>query len=326
MDQPARQDIAVELQVTADAPERRREPVACGVPWPRGVLHDLESLHLSDEQGRRLPLQARALDRWPDGSVRWSLLDWQADVRGAAAYRLTVAPEASRGRQPPEAHPRLRTETPPGEILIDTGAARFHLRAAGRFPLDSVLAGGAEAVDAARTRFAIEDKSGLVYEPLVHRLEVEETGTLRAAVVVEGDLARSGGEPLLQFIARLHFFAGSAAVRFMLTLRNPRKAEHPGGLWDLGNGGSVYLRDAALTLALPSGEGSSSIRCSPEVGAAPGPVGSPLELYQDSSGGDKWQIHNHFNRSHVVPHTFRGYRLRQGGAEQSGSARPRPWR
>ena len=47
-------------------------------------------------------------------------------------------------------------------------------------------------------------------------------------------------------------------------------------------------------------------------------MGSPLELYQDSSGGDNWQIHNHFNRSHVVPHTFRGYRLRQGGAEQSG--------
>ncbi len=315
MAQPARQDICVELQVTADAPERRREPVACGVPWPRGVLRDLESLHLSDEQGRRLPLQARALDRWPDGSVRWSLLDWQADVRGAAAYRLSVAPKIAEAT--PKA-PRLRTETPPGEILIDTGAARFHLRAAGRFPLDSVLAGRTEAVDAARTRFTIEDKSGLVYEPVVRRLEVEEAGTLRAAVMIEGDLARMGGEPLLQFIARLHFFAGSAAVRFVLTLRNPRMAEHPGGLWDLGNGGSVYLRDAALTLALPPGEGPSSIRCSPELGAAPGPVGSPLELYQDSSGGDKWQIHNHFNRSHIVPHTFRGYRLRQGGAEQSG--------
>ena len=191
MDQPARQDIAVELQVTADAPERRREPVACGVPWPRGVLHDLESLHLSDEQGRRLPLQARALDRWPDGSVRVvpsRLAGRRPRRRGLSA---DCRAEDRRGRQPPK-RPRLRTETPPGEILIDTGAARFHLRAAGRFPLDSVLAGGAEAVDAARTRFAIEDKSGLVYEPLVHRLEVEETGTLRAAVVVEGDLARIG--------------------------------------------------------------------------------------------------------------------------------------
>ncbi len=179
-------------------------------------------------------------------------------------------------------------------------------------------AGGAEAADAARTRFTVEDENGLVYEPLVRRLEVEEAGALRAAVLVEGDLARPAGEPLLRFIARLHFFAGSAAVRFVLTLRNPRRAEHPGGLWDLGNGGSVFLRDASLTLALPPGEGPPSIRCSPEVGAPPGPVGVPLELYQDSSGGDNWQSHNHLNRNHVVPLTFRGYRLRQGGAEQSG--------
>ena len=112
--------------------------------------------------------------------------------------------------------------------------------AAGRFPLDSVRAGGAEAADAARTRFTVEDENGLVYEPLVRRLEVEEAGALRAAVLVEGDLARPAGEPLLRFIAHLHFFAGSAAVRFVLTLRNPRRAEHPGGLWDLGDGGSVY--------------------------------------------------------------------------------------
>ncbi len=315
MDQPARQPVVVKLHVTADAPERRREPVACGVPWPRGVLNDLESLHLADEQGRRQPLQARALDHWPDGSVRWSLLDWQADVRGAATYRLTVAPEGAAAA--PEA-PRLRTEARPGEVIIDTGAARFHLRGNGRFPLDSVSVGGAEAADAARTRFTVEEESGLVYEPVVRRLEVEEAGALRAAVVIEGDLARPGGEPLLQFIARLHFFAGSAAVRFVLTLRNPRRAEHPGGLWELGNGGSVFLRDASLTLALPPGEGPPTIRCSPELGAAPGPVGVPFELYQDSSGGDKWQSHNHLNRNHVVPLTFRGYRLRQGGAEQSG--------
>ena len=47
-------------------------------------------------------------------------------------------------------------------------------------------------------------------------------------------------------------------------------------------------------------------------------MGVPFELYQDSSGGDNWKSHNHLNRHHVVPLTFRGYRLRQGGAEQSG--------
>lgn len=127
MDQPvpSAPPLTVELHITAAGPERRREPVTCGVPWPRGALNDLTDLRLHDEQGRPRPLQARALNRWPDGSVRWSLLDWQADVHGTGVSRLTVAPEGAAAV--PEA-PRLRTETPPGEAFIDTGAACFHLR------------------------------------------------------------------------------------------------------------------------------------------------------------------------------------------------------
>ena len=117
---------------------------------------------------------------------------------------------------------------------------------------------------------------------------------------------------MLHLTARLHFFAGSAAVRFVLTLHNPRKAAHPDGLWDLGNGGSVYLRDAALTVALPPGNEPASIRYSPEIAAPFTAADAPLELYQDSSGGENWRSHNHLNRKHVVPHAFRGYRLRQG--------------
>ena len=138
-------------------------------------------------------------------------------------------------------------------------------------------------------------------------------------VLAEGDLARPGADPLLRCIARLHFFAGSAAVRFELTLRNPRKAEHPGGLWDLGNGGSSTSATPRSRSPCRPGDGPASLRCSPEVGAAArGSCDLPLELYQDSSGGENWQSHNHLNRKHVVPNTFRGYRLRQGGDERSG--------
>jgi hypothetical protein len=313
MDQPTN----VELTVAAAGPERRGEPVTCGVPWPRGLLRDPARLALSGPDGRPAPLQARALDRWPDGSLRWALLDWQAKVRGPATFRLTIA-EASREPERPEDAPRLGVEALPGEAVISTGAAQFHLRAVGPFPFDSVRTGGAEAVDAARTRFLVEDEGGRVYEPLLRRLGVEESGPLRAVVLAEGEMARPGGEPLLQFTARLHFFAGSAAVRFVLTLSNPRKAEHPGGLWDLGNGGSVYLRDASLTLALPPGNKPAFVRCSPEAGAPFEVFDPPLELYQDSSGGENWRSHNHLNCNRVVPHAFRGYRLREGEAERFG--------
>jgi hypothetical protein len=287
---------------------RRHEPVTCGVPWPRGALADASRLTLADGEGKPVPLQTRVLDRWPDGSVRWLLLDWQASVSGMATYHLNLAPE--RPASPPAA-PGLRASGQEGQVAVDTGVAQFLLRAGGPFPFASGAAAG-------RARFTVEDKAGAVYEPRIARVQVEEAGPLRAVVRLEGELAGQGREPLGEFAARLHFFAGSATVRFDLTLRNPRRAEHPGGLWDLGDPGSVYIRDAALTVAPPPGEGAALVRYSAEVGAPFESAPPPLELYQDSSGGDNWQSTNHINRNRVVPNSFRGYRLRAGGAERTG--------
>ena len=41
-------------------------------------------------------------------------------------------------------------------------------------------------------------------------------------------------------------------------------------------------------------------------------------MYQDSSGGENWRGTVHVNRHHVVPNTFRGYRLRTPDQEETG--------
>jgi hypothetical protein len=306
----------VELYLRAATPAvRRHEPVSCGIPWPRGVLADGSRLTLADGEGNRALLQTRVLDRWPDGSVRWLLLDWQAGVNGAAAYRLS---EAAQPPASPPASAILRASGQDGLVTVETGAAQFQLRAGGPFPFASATAGGKPAIDETRTRFTVEDESGALYEPRVARVQLEEAGPVRAALRLEGELAGPGREPLGRFAARLHFFAGSATVRFEITLHNPRRAEHPGGLWDLGDPGSVSIRDTSLTVALPAGEGAALVRCSPEVGVPFEAAPPPLELYQDSSGGENWRSTNHLNRKRVVPNSFCGYRLRAGGTERTG--------
>jgi hypothetical protein len=284
-------------------------PVTCGIPWPRGRLADPSRLALRDAGGRPLPLQTRVLDRWPDGSVRWVLLDWRAGAAGP--FRLAesgdgVAPEAA-----------VRVAERAGTVTVDTGAARFEFEAGRPTFFRATLPGDPAPADGLRPLLTVEDEAGRQFSPHVYASQVEEAGPLRAVVHVRGVLD-AGGEPLCNFDARLQFFAGSAAVRFQLTLTNPRKADHPGGMWDLGNGGSVYLRDASLSVSLPTGSAPATVRCSPETGAAFEEVAGPLELYQDSSGGENWKSSNHVNRKHAVPNTFRGYRLRAGGAERSG--------
>jgi hypothetical protein len=73
---------------------------------------------------QRRPVQVEALDHWADGSVRWTLLDFQATVAAGetAAYHLEFAP------------PTPSLEAPPVALLqsqdtwtVDTGVARFAL-------------------------------------------------------------------------------------------------------------------------------------------------------------------------------------------------------
>jgi len=306
-----------ELIVEAsDDLERRFEPVTCGVPWPRGVLREASDLVMTDEARSAVPLQARTLDRWPDGSVRWALLDWRASVVDRAVYRAQVVPGAKPGAE----GPRVEVTSGPGNQLVDvsTGRATFRLGVDGVGLFESVAVDGVAAIDPTRTRLAVEDGSGVPLVVRSRRLEVLEAGPIRSAVRVEGDCSGPGGRPLLRFVLDAHFSAGSATVRLELTLRNPGKAEHPGGLWDLGAGGSVYLKQASLTLALPAGMSGLSASCAAERGRPARRLDGGIELYQDSSGGENWTSTNHVNRHHVVPVSFRGYRLRHGSGEEFG--------
>lgn len=300
---------AVELNVIT--PPAGRGPVTTGIPWPRGGLPDPQKLVLRDASGKPVRLQARALDRWPDGSVRWVLLDWIAEAV-AGPYRVAVGePLAVEG-------PQLQvSERDNRWLFVDTGAAQFEID--GFFdPYLKVKIGGQERqYDLSYSAFdglSIEHVNIVSCAPVL-----EEIGSVRVCVRLSGSLFPSQNDGQLRstdYEACVHMFAGSAVARVEFTIRNRRRAEHPGGLWDLGDPGSSFLKDAAITLALPSGQAVA--RCAPEVGAAVEEFATPFELYQDSSGGENWRSTNHLNRKREVPVCFRGYRLTAGSQERTG--------
>ena len=57
----------------------RREPITGGVPLPRGAAGDADGWALITASGQSLPVQTIPTDRWPDGSIRWLLIDTQVD-------------------------------------------------------------------------------------------------------------------------------------------------------------------------------------------------------------------------------------------------------
>jgi hypothetical protein len=83
------------------------------------------------------------------------------------------------------------------------------------------------------------DRKGEVVAPRFDRAVLESAGPVRATVRLEAPaVGRSGCRMAL----RLDFFAGTTLVRVRLTLHNPARAGHPGGIWDLGDPGSIFFR------------------------------------------------------------------------------------
>ena len=303
---------AVELNVIS--PSAGRGPVTTGIPWPRGKLLDPQKLILCDASGKVVRLQSRATDRWPDGSVRWVLLDWIAEA-GTGPYRVAVGePVAVEGPTvvagdfgfavDADGTQHFPLHTP---FLSDSGVQVWH---------GSLLTGP-------KVTLSILDDKGRRSFLIFSAFVVEEPGPARTTLFSRCRLVyrqKATLKLLCEAELRLHYFLGSSAVRIEFTIRNPRRAAHPGGLWDLGDSGSIFLKDVSLTFKLPPGEAASRCMCSPEIGAPAEEFATPFELYQDSSGGENWRSTNHLNRNREVSVSFRGYRLKAG----RGTGTPHP--
>jgi hypothetical protein len=287
------------------------QPVRAGIPLPRGTLRDAERLRLINADGRPEDVQVSPLARWPDGSLQWVLVEYlAASAPGCTTWSLTLDPQPGSQREAG----RIAIENTAADIRVDTGTAVFHLDGSA-LPFARVVVAGEDIVEAKMAQMPLTAADGSVGLPHLDEVALEATGPVRATIRCQGTF--TGSVPV-RWVARLCFFAGTGLVRLSWTIHNPRRARHRGGLWDLGDAGSWLFRDLSLLFRV-SRPDSSGLYVSPEAGQALRAVAQgPLEIYQDSSGGENWQSKNHVNRQGRVCSAFRGYRLRAAGREERG--------
>ncbi len=317
----SRKDLAsqVELTLTNELPfQRKAEPVTCGVPLARGFARRADELTLLDSNGRAVPVQILTTSTYKDNTPRWALLSFQADVpaKGKAVYRLTSGKRAPIDK-------RLTFKLEDGIAEIDTGTAQFRIDTR-RFRLfDSVIVGEKELLtDAPDGGAVLEEESGSKHrgDLKTTKAEFEDTGPMTVVLVVRGQVRPGGELPLADYVCRMHFYAGKSEVRVFYTLHNPAAHRHPGNIWDLGTGGSVFMEDFSVSLPLVPGSWVSRIGID-----ADSPVLSATKLYQDSSGGDNWDSANHIDKDYQVPVSFRGYRVYEADQKVSEGYRADGW-
>ncbi|MFN9773986.1 MAG: hypothetical protein ACK54X_15360, partial [Burkholderiales bacterium] len=277
-----------------------------GVPLPRGWLAEGAPVAGCDAAtGAPVPLQSRALARWPDRSVKWLLVDAAPGPGPGGAAR---AVELVRAGAPDGAAP-MRTARQVEALVVDAGACTVAFDVRGDRLVASVRdAGGAERLASDGIRLRVAGAAVAVLDA-----RVEESGPLRTLVVQHGTITSPLPRPL-EFVARWTLTAGEAAVLLELRLRNPNPALHPGGLWDLGDPGSVLIGDLSIEAAPSAAPERVAWRTAPEAAEAGAPA-ADWALYQDSSGGERWDAPNHVEADGTSGVAFRGWRASGPGGE-----------
>jgi len=209
------------LLLRRSAPASFPWPISTGVPFPQGHLGRAENLRLLDGQKREIPLQVRPLARWPDGSVRWALLDFQHP--GQEDLRLEYGRRVE--RQP--AVDQLQVVDRRAGITVTTGPLRAE------FPRKKAVFPGIVSLrqpDGTYRRLSPEnpspaatltDAEGTPYLAAVpEAVALEESGPERACIRVELVHRSRAGQGLFRSILRFHLFRGSCAVRVIHTFVN----------------------------------------------------------------------------------------------------------
>jgi hypothetical protein len=193
-------------------------PVTFGVPFPAGVLTPGATVTLQ-AGGKPIATQTTPLATWDrqGQSVRWLLVDAMID-RPQSQGGMELTWNAPRAK--PAAPLAMRRE---GEhFIIDTGAAQFRVRTAGRFGIDQIRARGTNLIRPQRPiRFVIRDHRGQSYEASGNLTPggavVEDHGPVRLTLRSEGWYVNDTGERFCRHDIRLSFYADSPLVRVLHT-------------------------------------------------------------------------------------------------------------
>ncbi len=321
---------------------RYNEPVTVGIPFPKGLLREESSLRLHDTRKGDLALQTQTLARWPDGSGKWVLLDFQVSMEAnkTKELELTQVPSTTNDENPTENKAEISIKKNANSININTDAASFFINTSVFKPFDRVVIDNIDILENSSSKIVLTDESGTEYESQINNICIETEGQLRTTLKAEGEFRSSKKTSFANFFSRVSFYANSSIVKIEFTIHNPRAAKHPGGLWDLGDPGSIFFKDLSIystlkcyqptamnyelnnelsTISYQQNDETSTVNYQPSAMPAPWntsviPSGSnELIIYQDSSGGENWKSLNHVNRDGEVKNSFRGYRVFSNG-------------
>ncbi|MFK7822091.1 MAG: hypothetical protein AB8G99_25565 [Planctomycetaceae bacterium] len=252
-------------------------PVTTGICLPRGTVSDPSRLSIVNGEGESILTQVDVSESWSDGSAKWVLLSFVANElpRGESTWSLSLL-------EKPPALPAMTvgvTENSTGGLEVLFGGQKRETT----FPADA----------------------DFQFKPLK---PVVREGLVRSEYCFRRSCTSTG----LRFECRVTRWRECNRIRFDVKLHNPNAAKHPGGLWDLGDSGSIQFERFAIHVGGPI----DSIGWLAEDGQELEWTdlskrlirGLPFSILQASSGHEHWNSSNHIDASGKTRCAYRGYK------------------
>ena len=246
-------------------------PSVSAVPLPMASLSGNADAFL-DVCGDRVPCDFAALDRWPDGTVRW------ANIR-------TILPPttASQG------------------LLCVSDRSEKDSNATADFPKPAYKNGLTipSAVRELSIRIQLTVK-GTRCEPRLVRSELA-SGGLSHSLEAWGDFPTITG---IRWYLHVDYWPTLCLSQVHVTLQNSRRAKHQGGTWDLGDPNALYFDSFGMDFPQWTQGNNRQLHDGERIHEEPN-----LRVYQASSGGENWRSSVHVNHAAKIPCQFPGYQV-----------------
>jgi len=240
-----------------------REPVTVGVPFPPAALGEAGDACLFDGDDE-LYCQREALATWPDGSVRWLLLDFQVDLPASRPKALLLV-YGQGATQAVFDETGISLSEDRRETTIDTGPLRLVWQTRPLRPFATVHLDGAELLGAKEAAdLHIVDLTGTTCRLSNCKLPsvtVEAGGPLRTAIRVQGSHVDEAGRAWLDFDLLLTAWSGKpwVALDYQIIHRGGEEA--------------IELHEAGLAFGLaPRGPLRLTAGTDERLGGGPGAI------------------------------------------------------
>ncbi len=214
-----------------------------GIPWPLGAVKEKDAFVLQDSKQKIANLQSWPLAFWPDGSVKWSAFALSSAM-DPAVDRFYLQKDTEKTKK----EDGIRVTEEAAHFTIDNGILRLQFAKKGGQVLDNVWIADKLVARAAQLRILLQDQpdteeAGVVHQKewksVIEQTRIENKGTERLLVRVDGFHQDEHGKQKFPFILRFYIYKDVQTVKTLYTF-----------LYD-GDEHTDFIKGIGLSLTIP---------------------------------------------------------------------------